>query len=292
MDDGGGAPRPATGGGIVQDPLPAVRFRLLGDVAALAGARAGRRGPPAAPAATDAAAPVEVSWTLREPAPVKDPLEALGIPHTEVDLLLLAGAPVDLRRRLEGGETVEAHPPPAAGADRPDPDAVPVGFPDRRLLPRPLARRRLACDQHLGKLARLLRVLGFDVLWRDDWRENELAGAAVAEDRAVLTCNRNLLKRNEITCGRLVRSRRPDEQVREAVRRFGLPDPARRFARCSLCNATLRPATPAEVARGVPPRSRAWRDDFRACPGCGRIYWEGTHVARLRRRLEGILAGL
>jgi uncharacterized protein with PIN domain len=232
--------------------------------------------------------PVLLTHNLPSPASVKDCLEAMGVPHTEIDLILLDGAPVGFDRLLAGGESLAAYPVPVL-----DPTTnLPldqVTWPAARLQPRPLARQRLACDQHLGKLARLLRVLGFDVSYSPLWREAEIAGHVSAEDRGILTCSRALLKRKSVTAGLLVLSRRPDEQVCEVVRRFGLPPPDRRFGRCSVCNAVLQRVPLAQVAASIPPRTRAWRHEYSRCPSCGRLYWEGTHVARLRARLARIL---
>lgn len=250
----------------------AVTFRLHADLAELV-----RRGPAS-----------ELVQPLGEPASVKDRLESLGIPHTEVDLLLVDGRPVDLAHLLRGSERVEAFPAPPAASEAERGPSPPHAA--RRLQPRPLARTRFLCDQHLGKLARLLRMLGLDTAYDRDAREPELARRAVAEDRAVLTCHRGLLMRRGVVCGRLIRSRRPDEQTAEVVRRFVLADRLRLFGRCSACNGLLAAAARDEVAALVPPRTRAWRDRYFRCTDCGRIYWEGTHVSRLRDRFAGILA--
>jgi uncharacterized protein with PIN domain len=224
---------------------------------------------------------------LDEPAAVKDRLESLGIPHTEVDLLLVDGRPADLAHRLRGSELVEAYPVPPAAAEAGRGPLAPHAA--RRLQPRPLARTRFLCDQHLGKLARLLRMLGLDTAYDRNAREPELARRAVVEDRAVLTCHRGLLMRREILCGRLIRSRRPDDQVAEVIRRFVLVERLRPFGRCSACNGLLAAADRDEVAALVPARTRAWLDRYFRCTDCGRIYWEGTHVSRLRNRFATII---
>jgi uncharacterized protein with PIN domain len=231
---------------------------------------------------------------LREPASLKDCLEAAGIPHTEVDLVLVEGRPADFGHLLLGHESLEAFPVPPAASEEGMRDArvepAPDLFPDRRLQPRPLARERFLCDRHLGKLARLLRMLGVDTAYAADESEADLARHAVAEERAVLTCSRSLLMRREIGWGRLIRSRVPDEQAVEVVRRFGLASRVRLFGRCSRCNGPLVEASLQEVGARVPPRTRAWLDRYYRCRSCGQIYWEGTHVARLRRRFAAILA--
>ena len=248
----------------------AVSFHLLGDLPALTGA---------------ARAPDRVVG-LSPPATAKDTLEALGIPHTEVDLLLIGGRPIGFGHRLADGDRVEAHPvPPAAAA------AGPLHA-EGRLQPRPLTWGRFVCDRHLGRLARMLRTLGFDTLYRNDWTEPQIVAIARRDDRAVLTGSRALLKRRTVGRGRLIRSDLVDEQAREVLLRFGLAGRVRPFARCNLCNGELRPVPKQEVLARIPPRTRAWLDAYLLCGVCGQLYWAGTHVERLRARIEAIVAPL
>lgn len=239
------------------------------------------------PALVGPTAPAHHVLGLQEPSSVKDSLQALGIPHTEIDLLLVGGLPVSFGYRVRDGDRIEVHPPPAAAAG----DETECSWPDSRLQPRPLAWERFVCDSHLGRLARLLRLLGFDTLYRNDWREPALAAAAARETRALLTCSRGLLMRRDVGRGMLILSRQADEQAREVLARFGLAARARPFARCSLCNGDLRPVPKRDVLLRIPLRTRAWCDDYRQCRGCGQLYWEGTHVQRLRARLSALVQG-
>jgi uncharacterized protein with PIN domain len=248
----------------------AVSFHLLDDLAALAGAGGLR----------------DRVVGLNGPAAVKDTLEALGIPHTEVDLLLIDGLPIGFDHRLADGDRVEAHAVPPATRDES------TGWPEGRLQPRPLAWDRFVCDRHLGRLARMLRTLGFDTLYRNDWTEAQIVAIARREERAVLTGSRALLKRRTVGRARLIRSDLVDEQTREIVRRFGLAERVRPFARCNRCNGELRPVPKREVLARIPPRTRAWLEEYLTCAACGQLYWEGTHVERMRARIESILASL
>ena len=243
-----------------------ISFHLHGDLPALSG-----------PAG-------QTVWAreLREPASVKDALEALGIPHTEVDLLLVDDRPVPFAYQVQDGDHIHVHPVPAA-------DSAGLDWSDDRLQLRPLHRNRFACDQHLGKLARLLRILGFDTAYDNHWREQDLARLARLENRAVLTCHRALLKRKSISSGYLVRSRRPDDQVAEVVRRFGLTSHISFNGRCCLCNGILAPVAKAQVWQRIPIRTRQWRDTYFLCRQCDHLYWDGSHVAALRSRIAAIL---
>lgn len=247
-------------------------FHLLGDLPSLAGKERGEM----------------LARPLPGPASVKDCLEAAGIPHTEVDLLLVGGEPVSFSYLVHAGDAIEVHPvPPASAASS---DGANLSFPDARLQNRPLAWDRFACDQHLGKLARLLRMLGFDTAYHCHWLEPEIAECAICEERAILTCSRALLKWRRIDRGRLIRSRQVDTQAVEVVRRFGLAGREELFGRCSVCNGELRAVAKESVAERIPPQTLAWRDNYHQCRQCQHLYWEGTHVARLKLRFAGILA--
>jgi hypothetical protein len=150
---------------------------------------------------------------------------------------------------------------------------------------------RFICDQHLGKLARLLRIMGFDTAYGTDWLEPEMARRAVNEDRIVLSRNRQLLQRKALTRALLITSDQPDEQAREVLQEFQLADQVRPFGRCTRCNGLVEPVAKAQILELIPPRTRRWLDTYTRCTGCGHIYWEGTHVTALLKRLTAIQAG-
>ena len=207
---------------------------------------------------------------------VKDAIEAIGVPHTEIDLILVDGKSVGFDRVLRGGERVAVYPV----FERLD--IAPL----QHLRPRPLRDPRFVLDTHLGKLARHLRMAGFDCLYRNDYRDSELITAAVAEHRIILTRDKGLLKQRLVTRGYFVRHTESEEQLREVVRALQLDTALRPFTRCRECNAELREVPKAEVLERLPEKVRGAYERFQLCPGCGRIYWEGTHYARLRRLLD------
>ena len=208
---------------------------------------------------------------------VKDLLEGLGIPHTEVDLLLVNGESAGFDRRLDDGDRVAAYPVFEAL------DVAGVTL----VRPEPLREVRFVLDGHLGRLAAFLRLAGFDVLYLRDAGDAELAATAAAERRILLTRDQGLLKRRQVTHGYSVRSTRPPEQLDEVIRRFDLRRLVRPFSRCMRCNGPLHAVGKDEVAGQVPLRSYEAFDDFRRCEGCGKIYWRGSHAARLLRLLDG-----
>jgi uncharacterized protein with PIN domain len=152
-----------------------------------------------------------------------------------------------------------------------------------RLRPAPLRETRFVLDGHLGKLARRLRLLGFDCAYATDSADEELVETSVGERRILLTRDRLLLRRRAVTHGYLLRSDRPDEQTREVVRRFQLAGSISPFTRCPACNGELVPVEKAAIEHRLAPGTRRTYDDFRTCPDCGRDYWQGAHHARLER---------
>jgi hypothetical protein len=146
-------------------------------------------------------------------------------------------------------------------------------------------------DSHLGKLARLLRLLGFDSLYRNDFEDAEIVDVALEQRRIVLTRDRGILKQSRVTHGYCVRSTAPTDQVREVVARFDLHARIAPFSRCTMCNGTIRVVREKDVADRIPTRARREHDEFRACERCGRVYWKGSHYARLRALVERLLPG-
>ncbi len=210
---------------------------------------------------------------------VKHLIEAAGVPHTEVDLVLVNGQPVEFSYLVEDGDRVSVYPVFEAF----DISAV------TRVRPQPLRQVRFVLDCHLGRLAAYLRMLGFDALHDKKCSDAQLARLAFEERRILLTRDRGLLKRSAVTHGYYVRHVQPREQLVEVVRRFDLAGCAMPFARCLRCNALLEDAPREEVQDQVPPRSRAHYTEFCRCPRCGRIYWSGSHYRRMQSLIQHAL---
>jgi uncharacterized protein with PIN domain len=221
-----------------------------------------------------------VEHTFALPRSVKDAIESLGVPHTEVDLILANGASVDFGYRLADGDRIAVYPVF---------ESFDVG-PLVRLRPEPLRDLRFVLDGHLGKLARRLRLLGFDCAYARDVDDEELVRVSLGEGRVILTRDLFLLKRAAVTHGYYVRSDDPRQQVGEVVRRFQLADRAAPFTRCMACNGTLAPIAKGEIEHRLPPRTREHYDDFRTCASCGRDFWRGAHHGRLERFVAEALA--
>jgi len=203
---------------------------------------------------------------------VKDAIESTGVPHTEVDLVLVDGVSVGFGHLLTGGERVAVYPMFEAL------DVSPLV----RLRPRALRDPRFVADVHLGKLARHLRMAGFDTLWTNAWDDDRIVHESLAGRRTILTRDKAMLRRREVERGYFVRATESEAQLAEVVRALQLERLVAAFTRCRECNALLEPVEKAQVMDVLPERVRGSYETFKRCPGCGRVYWEGTHFARMR----------
>ena len=229
---------------------------------------------------TDLADEVDADVPFGGPRSVKDLVEALGVPHPEVGLIVVDGSTVGFDHRLTGGERIAVYPP---FHDIDVTGAVTVW-------PQPIAPR-FVLDVHLGTLARRLRLLGFDCWYRTDTDDAELARIAVDERRILLTRDRGLLMRRIIVHGYCPRSHDPDEQVIEVVRRYELAEQTAPMTRCATCNGRLAAVDRAAVHDQLPTRTAAAFDDFARCEGCGQLYWSGAHAESLEaivRRIDAL----
>ncbi|MEN8113025.1 MAG: Mut7-C RNAse domain-containing protein [Actinomycetota bacterium] len=210
------------------------------------------------------------------PGSVKDMIEACGIPHTEVDLIVVNGRSVDFSYLVEGGDTVSVYPVFEAF------DITPIV----RLRPEPLRVTQFVADNHLGRLARYLRLLGFDTLHDPDWDDPDLVTISTTDDRILLTRDVGLLKHSAVTHGCYVRATDPKEQVTEVVRRFHLARRLTPYTRCMICNGETAWVDKVDIEDRLPPETRRHFDEFRMCASCGNVYWHGAHHVEL----EGIVA--
>jgi uncharacterized protein len=207
-------------------------------------------------------------------ATAKHMIEALGVPHTEVERILINGEPGDLSHRLHDGDRISVYPHFRAAEFLAPDVASPVRF---------------IADAHLGHLARQLRMLGFDILFRNSYSDAEVARISSEQQRVVLTRDRDLLIRKDVVFGCYVHATNCDEQLGEVMRRYRLAPHVRPFCRCLECNGLLRIVDKHAVSDRVPASSFMHYDKFFQCEHCGHVYWEGSHVVRMRRRIAELL---
>lgn len=204
---------------------------------------------------------------------VKHIIESLGVPHTEVDLILVNGESVDFSRQLMDGDRISVYPVF---------ECMDIGK-ISKVRPEPLRKTRFVLDNHLGKLANYLRLLGFDTLYRNDYGDHELAEVSNQDKRILLTRDRGLLKRSQVTHGYCVRQTDPKKQIEEIIQRFDLADRTKPFSRCARCNGWLQSVSKAEVYGRLEPKTKLYYDEFRKCEGCDQVYWKGSHFRRLEK---------
>ncbi len=219
---------------------------------------------------------VDIPHAYDRRASVKDVIESFGVPHTEVDIILVNGQSVDFSYIVQDGDRVSVYPMFESL------DVSPL----LRLRPAPLRSPAFVLDTNLGRLARYLRLLGFDCLYQNDYDDETVATIAHREQRTVLTRDRALLQRRIITRGYFVRAVRPRLQVKEVLARFDLYRLVAPFKRCTRCNGVLQAVDKQTIEERLEPKTRKYFDSFMRCPDCGQIYWQGSHHARSQHLID------
>jgi uncharacterized protein with PIN domain len=211
---------------------------------------------------------------------VKDAIESVGVPHPEVDLILVDGRSVGFEHVLRGGERVAVYPMF---------EALDIG-PVVRLRERALREPRFVADGHLGKLARHLRMAGFDTICDNAWDDDRIVAVSNSERRTILTRDKGMLRRSDVERGYFVRHVESEAQLQEVVRALQLESLLDPFTRCRECNDVLVDLPREAALPLVPPMVRELYAAFKRCPACARVYWEGTHFLRMKdviARLRG-----
>jgi uncharacterized protein with PIN domain len=211
---------------------------------------------------------------------IKDLVEALGVPHPEIDLLIVDGQSVDFSYRLGDGDRVAVYPLMRA-----------FNLGDTlRLRPPPQTEPRFVADVHLGRLTAYLRLAGFDTKYRNDYPDDEIVAISASEDRVLLTRDVGVLKRVIVIRGYCLRETQPARQLVEVLRHFDLVTSAAPFTRCLRCNSRLGVVAKNRVQHLLPARTRECYREFSRCPTCSRIYWQGSHYSRMRLFIETVFA--
>ena len=210
---------------------------------------------------------------------VRDVLNLLAVPESEVDLVLVNGVSAEFTRTVQEGDKVSVYPVFESF------DISSVG----KVHPQPLRQPRFILDVHLGKLAYHLRMLGFDTLYRNDYNDTDLLSISTKEKRALLTKDRKLLENPTVTRGYRVQRKDPREQLLEVMRRFDLSECIHPFTRCLLCNSLLEPVSKESVLHRLPEKVRELFNEFQLCPTCDRVYWKGSHYEKMEEFIEGVV---
>jgi len=223
---------------------------------------------------------VEFEHRFERRTAIKDMIESLGVPHPEIELILVNGRSVDFSHIVEDGDRISVYPV----FESLDVSSL------IRLRPAPLRTPRFVVDCNLGRLARYLRLLGLDCLYRNDFDDETVSRISQQQQRIVLTRDRRLLHRKIITHGFYVRAVNPRDQVREVLQRLDLHGSVRPFTRCTRCNGRLKATSKETIDHQLEPKTRRYYEQFLQCEHCGQVYWQGSHHKRAQR-LIGVLLG-
>jgi hypothetical protein len=210
---------------------------------------------------------------------VRDTIQAIGVPHTAIDLILVDGQSVDFTHRLQGGERVAVYPV----FERLDISPL------IRLRPRPLRCTRFILDVHLGKLARYLRMLGFDAAYEQDQDDAAIIDLSLQQQRVILTRDLGILKQNRVTHGYWLRHDEPGQQLREVLLALDLFRQIQPFTRCMDCNGRIDPVDRKAVRGQISPNTFQQFQAFWQCRDCRKIYWRGSHYEGMLRQVNEIM---
>lgn len=210
--------------------------------------------------------------TFKGKRSVKDLIQSFGIPHTEVQSIAVNGKSVDFSYILQHDDRIKVQPVVTNAAVYPGEPA-------------------LLCDEHLHKLCRRLRLLGFDTAFNREWDDSRLAVISEKEGRILLSRDRGLLMRKKVSRGLLIRSTDSEEQVHEVLERLDLKNRCRPFSRCLLCSGLLRKVAAGEesfagIKNKIPGKVLAWCSVYNVCLSCGKIYWKGSHYKKLAEKVN------
>ena len=218
------------------------------------------------------------SHSFKNNPSIKDMIESLGIPHTQVDFILSNNRAVDFNYIVQNGDDISVYPVFES-----------LNIQNiSKLRPTPLRQIKFIADVHLGKLARYLRMLGFDTFYQNNYTPNQIIKISKSDKRIILSKSRELLKRKEVTHGYCLTSSDIRKQLKSVLNRFNLYDNIIPFFRCMICNTNLKSVSKEKIIDRIPKKVKEWQKEFKICPKCERIYWKGTHYESMMEFIEKI----
>ena len=203
---------------------------------------------------------------------VKDMTESFGVPHTEVDLILVNGNSVDFSYLVNDGDDISVYPMFES-----------LDITDlQHLRAKPLRKPKFILDVHLGTLAKYMRMLGFDTLYQNNYEDEEIVKISLKEKRTILTKGRGILKRSEARHGHWIRSSTTMDQLIEVIKRFDLKEQTKELSRCLLCNSLLKIIAKEKVIGRLPRKIKELQNKFYYCENCDKIFWKGSHYTQMK----------
>ena len=231
------------------------------------------------PAAQQGSAKRSVPYQVNGRIAVKHPIEALGIPHTEVETILANGIPVGFSYILQAGDNLAVYPAPLKDVSSPERLRPPLPYPPR-----------FVADNHLGRLVTTLRLLGFDILQPRRLDDEELAELSAREERVLLTRDRRLLMRKIVVYGFCLQTRDPRRQLTDVLARFNLQGAIEPWQRCLRCNGQLGRVAKEDIVERLEPKTKKYYHEFHMCRDCRQIYWKGSHYRPLHDFIMTVMA--
>ena len=213
------------------------------------------------------------TYQLKTPVTISEAIESLNVPLSEIDLVLINSKPAEMNQTLHENDYISVYPVFESF------DISSVSNNHKK----PLRTTRFILDAHLGKLAKYLRMLGFDTLYRNDYEDSEIIAIARQEKRIILTRDKPLLKSKEVEHGYYVRATEKHEQLTEVVQKFDLYNQFRSFSRCMTCNSELIPKKKEEVIHKIDPETAGIFNEYFFCPTCDKVFWKGSHFERMEK---------
>jgi hypothetical protein len=217
-----------------------------------------------------------IELTFNNLPSVKDSIEAIGIPHVEVDVILSNNCPVHFRYIVQPNDHLEVYPIK---------DHWPGGY---SLADIHAFNHKFVLDVHLGRLARELRLLGFDCIYDNQYSDPAIVQIVVQENRALLTRDIGLLKHKVLKYGYWLRSQDPKKQLMEVINYFDLSKLFKPFTRCIACNGMIEPVEKQFIIKKLPSGTINYYNEFYQCNNCKRVYWKGSHYERLVLFIEQV----
>jgi len=216
---------------------------------------------------------IQFAYSFKGNPSVKDAIEALGVPHVEVDMIIANGKPVDFSYNIKSEDKISVYPVfESLDLSNVSP-----------LREKPLRLIKFIMDVHLGRLSKYLRLCGFDTFFDTGLNDVEIIDLSLKEHRIILTRDRGLLKNKRVTHGYWIRSSNPVGQIKEVLQRFDLKNSLNPFIRCLECNGMIEDVNKDEIKDRLPQKTKDFYTEFRRCKVCGNIYWEGSHYERMKK---------
>ena len=200
---------------------------------------------------------------------IKDAIEAIGVPHVEVNLIQVNNQVVDFNYRLKNNDIVSV-------------------YPVAKIQKKGAKEIKFILDVHLGKLAKYLRMCGFDTVYQNDYGDKKIIEISLEENRIILTRDIGLLKVKSVSNGYFIRDQNSKAQLIEVLKYFDLYQAINPFNRCIKCNGKLESIEKEKIIQQLEPLTQKYFDTFFRCTHCQSIFWEGSHFDRMSNFINTI----